>query len=403
MLIGKISESLLKINPNSNINFNLNSSINNSFNNVIIKNDSNIPNNIPFGYGLQSNLMMQDNSMTSDHINEVMVNPLAGQELLIIPESPEFDSESSSENSKSSNDSNTLTLPEKKQVELSISENFSFSYSTTYDNMDSISEGNYSKDVNLRKSVMKLIGFYLKEKAKKKNKPSEKRENSEDNINSNKKEKEKEKEKEKNNKKERNSNKETERDVWAFLNDEEEPNENLKFRLGTSSSRNSSYIEEKNYSKTPKNKVKRNMDFNGEMRTKSRFRKNNSNIFVEKEQNDYSTPKNRKKKDISKKKTKQLKKATTINPKKMKKIQKKEKYVSNKDISFENNLKKKEKSNKDTILSSLDLTLNDDHIVDVYTKNYYKTFKKKENNNDHNNNNNGFKDGSSSFIELKEL
>ena len=401
MLVEKISASLLKINPNSNINFNLNSSINNSFNNVIIKNDSTIPNNMPIGYGLQSNVMMQENSMTSDNINEVMVNPLAGQELLIIPESPEFDSESSSENSKSSNDSNTLTLPEKKQVELSISENFSFSYSTTYDNMDSISEGNYSKDVNLRKSVMKLIGFYLKEKAKKKNKPSEKRENSENNINSHK--KEKEKEKEKSNKKERNSNKETEKDVWAFLNEEEdreEPNENLKFRLGTSSSRNSSYVEEKNISKTPKNKVKRNMGFTGEMRTKSRFKKNNSNIYVEKEQND-SSPKTRKKKDFSKKKTKQLKKATTINPKKVKKIQKKEKYVSNKDSSLENNLKKKENSNKDTILSSLDLTLNDDHIVDGYKKNYYKTFKKKVNNN--NNNNDDYKEGSSSIIELKEL
>ena len=64
------------------------------------------------------------------------INPLFGQELLIIPESPEFDSESSSENSKSSN---TISLDQKKKkIELSISENYNFSYTTEYDNLNSV-------------------------------------------------------------------------------------------------------------------------------------------------------------------------------------------------------------------------------------------------------------------------
>ena len=165
LLLSKISESLIRINPN----INLNSSINNSFINISQRND----NNFQFG-GSQTSLLMQDNSLTSERpeLNEV-VNPLNGQELLIIPESPEFDSESSSENSKSSNESNAISIQEKKKkMELSISESFNFSISKTYENLNTISEGNYSKDVNLQKSVMKLIGVYLKEKKKSKNKPS---------------------------------------------------------------------------------------------------------------------------------------------------------------------------------------------------------------------------------------
>ena len=332
MLISKISESLIKVNPNSNINFNLNSSINNSFNNLIIKNDNN--NNMP--YGLQTSYILQDNSIASDRIdiNEGLVNPINGQELLIIPESPEFDSESSSENSKSSNDSNTITLEEKKKIELSISENFNFSYSTTYENMDSISEGNYSKDINLRKSVLKLIGVYLKEKLKNKNKSNIKNEDSEKNlINKKDKEKDKEKEKEKEkintkvSKKEKNvanTNKDEnkENDVWAFLNDDV-PGEDLKFNLGSPVSKNDSFLEGKNYSKTPKNKIKRNIDFTGAAKAKSRFKKNFSIINGEKDQFESFSPKVRKK--ITKKKTKkdslELKKCTTIiNQKKKKKI-----------------------------------------------------------------------------------
>jgi hypothetical protein len=144
MLLSKITDSIIRINPN--INLNLNSSINNSFINAVQKNDNNLQNG-----GLQTSLLMQDNSITSERpeINEG-INPLFGQELLIIPESPEFDSETSSENSKSSNESNDIVEEKKKNIELSISENNNFPFSTTYDNLNTISEGHYSKDVNLQ-------------------------------------------------------------------------------------------------------------------------------------------------------------------------------------------------------------------------------------------------------------
>ena len=159
MLISKITDSLIRINPNANFNTNLNSSMNNSLNNSIQRNENNM---IVFGTGIQSSCLMQENSLENVKLdmNEA-INNLNGQELLIIPESPEFDSETSSENSKSSNESNSISVEEpKKKIELSISENMNFSYSTTYDNLNTISEGNYSKDINLQKSVMKLIGVY---------------------------------------------------------------------------------------------------------------------------------------------------------------------------------------------------------------------------------------------------
>ena len=160
MLISKIKESLIKINPNINLTI-LNSSINNSF----INQEQKKENNFQFGYILHSNNnTIQDNSLVSDK-NEG-INPLNGPELLIIPESPEFDLESSSENSNSSNDSKSKSNEEKKKIELYISENNNFSFNTIYDNLNTISNGNYSKDINLQKSVKKLIDVYLKEKLK---------------------------------------------------------------------------------------------------------------------------------------------------------------------------------------------------------------------------------------------
>jgi hypothetical protein len=169
MLVSKISESLIKLNPNSTI---LNSSISNSY----ILNQKNDNNNfLQIGYGPQNSYFLQDNSIMSDKgdINEgiTQINGINGQDLLIIPESPEFDSESSSsENSKSSNsnsNSASFSVSKAKKVELSISENMNFNYISTYQNLNTISEGNYSKDTNLQKSVMKLIGVYLKEKKNK--------------------------------------------------------------------------------------------------------------------------------------------------------------------------------------------------------------------------------------------
>ena len=402
MLISKITDSLIRINPNANMNMNLNSSYNNSLNNSIQKNENNM---ILFGTGIQSSYLMQDNSLENAKVdmNEGVINNLNGQELLIIPETPEFDSESSSENSKSSNESNTISVKEpKKIVELSISENMNFSYSTTYDNLDSISEGNYSKDVNLQKSVMKLIGVYLKEKIKSKN-----NENSQNHINNkekekekvkekekdiekinsikNKKEKEKEKEKEKNNLIQTKEEKKEEDDVWAFLNDDEKNDDHveLNFKLdSSSSSKSSSQEKERHYSKTPKNRFKRNTDFaSAAAKTKSRFKKNNSNVYEE--PFEISSPKNRKRNTISKKKPKNLKKCTTIiHTKKKKKQILKSQFKSNKGIELDENTQQKN-SDSNTILSSLDLSINDNlEEQGTYIKNYYKTFQKKEKNED---------------------
>ena len=383
MLLSKISESLIRINPN----INLNSSINNSFINISQRND----NNFQFG-GLQTSLLMQDNSITSERpeINEV-INPINGQELLIIPESPEFDSESSSENSKSSNESNTISIEgKKKKMELSISENVNFSFSTTYANLNTISEGNYSKDVNLQKSVMKLIGVYLKEKKKNKNKPSgakyestvkkEKLQIQDKDISLNKINK-----KEKDKSKDKDKDKKNEEDVWAFLNeDDHNENEDLNFNFKSSSSKDNSDFGEKNYSKTPKGKFKKNVGFIS--KTKSRFKKNNSNIYDgnKKTAIENSSPKTRKKKDNSKKRIKKeedlldIKKCSTIVHKKTKKkIIKNNKFKSNKNLEINNNMNKKYNNSnfKDTFLSSLDLSINDNLEIQQgsFIQNYYKT------------------------------
>ena len=264
MLVSKISESIARINPNTNLTI-LNSSLNNSLNNSIIKHDGT---NIQNSNNFQSSIIIRNNSITSEKIenNEGIINPLLGQELLIIPESPEFDSESSSDNSKSSNDSINKNIEEKKKVELSISKNNNFCYNKIYDNLNIISEGNYSKDNNLQKSVMKLIGVYLKEKVKshyksshlknetseyKKEKEKEKDKEKEKSVIS--KNYRKDKEKEKNKSKENNTEKkEEEEDILAFLNEDENKEEHydINFKLDSSSSRESSEIEEKNYSKS---------------------------------------------------------------------------------------------------------------------------------------------------------
>ena len=361
MLVSKISESLIKLNPNANIS--LNSSINNSF--VFLPKSEN--SNNQFSYGPQNNSsILQDNSITSEkfEMNDG-INQINGQELLIIPESPEFNSEeeSSSENSKSSNET-----VQKKKVELSISENFNFSYSTTYENLNSISEGNYSKDENLRKSVLKLIGVYLKEKTRK-NRSIEKNEFSLNNNSSSKKEKEKDKEKDKEKEKEKeksfnkkyNSNinnkrtkgynspskkKTKEKDVWAFLNDDEEKENKFNFKLDSSKSEDSSIQEEKsNHLKLAKSTraKKRSADFTSSPKYKSRFKKNEFNFFEDKEKNENVSPKNKKKRDSLKKKGGKnrkasiikLKKCTTIiHPKKKKKGAIEEKFQSNRNINI---------------------------------------------------------------------
>ena len=402
MLISKISESLIKLNPNSTI---LNSSMNNSY----ILNQRNDNNYLQIGYGPQDSYFLQNNSIMSDkgEINEgiTQFNGFNGQDLLIIPESPEFDSESSSENSKSSN-SNSDSVSEKKKVELSISENINFNYISQYQNLNTISEGNYSKDTNLQKSVMKLIGVYLKEKNKNKNRSSlGKLEftafKSTSNVNNIiKKEKEKEKKLNKNktlnnnkiinNKKEKgitNENKKEneEKDVWAFLNEDEEEKNKFKFNLNSSKSKekdiDSSLNENRIVSKTPKNsRLRKSVDFPETQKNKSRFKKNSLNMFYENNfeggEGSPKTKKKLKKKSLKSKKEGllKLKKCTTIIQTKQKKEFMREESKSNKFNLYEPNSKV-----ENSILSSLDLSINDNfEQQENYFKNFYKTYKRNE-------------------------
>ena len=133
-----------ELNPNSsqNLNKNLEENINNNLN----LNQYNINQN-PF-------------QILQHHEIIPLENP---QELFIIPESLEASlSKSSSDNSIESDDSlkkvdeekNTYKIndklsdpPQKKKVELSISENKNFSY----ENLNKLFEGSYTKDKNLKK------------------------------------------------------------------------------------------------------------------------------------------------------------------------------------------------------------------------------------------------------------
>jgi hypothetical protein len=379
--------------------------------NSYILNQRNDSNYLPLGVGPQNSYFLQENSIMTDkgEINEglTQLNGINGQDLLIIPESPEFDSESSSDNSKSSSNSNSdsdSASETKKVVEFSISENMNFNYLSTYQNLNTISEGNYSKDTNLQKSVMKLIGVYLKEKNKRSfiGKMEITALKSTSNVNNIiKKEKEKEKEKEKkinknktlnnnkiiSNKKEKlitceNKKEDEEKDVWAFLNEDDEEKDKFQFNLNTSKSnkdKDSSLNENRIVSKTPKNaRIRQNEDFPDTQKNKSKFKKNTLNMFFENNfQGGEGSPKTKKK--VKKKSLKtakkgdltKLKKCTTIiQPKKRKEILK-EKCKSNKFTLYESNSKV-----ENTVLSSLDLTINENfEQQEDYIKKLYKTYK----------------------------
>ena len=403
VLISKITESLIRVNPNFNLNLNLNSSVNNSF---IIAPKSD--NNIQSGIVAQNNsIIIHDNCITSDKPEMIDgMNGIKEQELLIIPESAEFDSDySSSKISKVSKDSSSTSVNQKKEVELSISQNTNFSFSSVYDNINKISEGNYSIDANLRKSVIKLIGIYLKEKMNKikndsfsfnkensnklvtiseiiakdnkekekeknkkinsnnsettpsKNKNQKDKDKDKDKIKDKGKNKEKEKEKDKNNKnkeeEEKEKEKEKEKDVWAFLdeNDEEEYKYNFK-----SNKENS----KKDYSKTPNPKrSKKITNFTTAAKNEPKFKKDEQSHFLL--ENKEQTKKNPKKKSRPKKCK------TLINPKQIKKqLEKNEKEQSDRD-------------NMDGKSSSLDLSLHDNFKQqENFIRNYYKTYKAKE-------------------------
>jgi hypothetical protein len=312
--------------------------------------------------------------INNNNIFNFNLNP---QDLLIIPESPELDSQLSSSSSTSSDYDSKLSkesdekisVKEKSKIEFSICKNINFSYETNYENMNKISDGNYSKDSNLRKCVKKLIDFYLKEKAKCKNKTKnetsdQKSEDSEKDIKS--KNEKKENILNKNNINIKSNNKKEESDVWAFLNEEEEEND-INFNLDDSKSKDKpSFLNEKNHSKYPKNtKTTKNINFDKFAR-KSVFKNIYSNICDE-ENNECMSPGNKNKISSKKGNIKDIYhrgSGINIHTKKIKK--QKNENILPKDLNLKNN------ENESLDLSNNGSSNKDDSIIKNNHKKYQK-------------------------------
>ena len=439
MLFTKIVESLAKVNPNINLNssFNHNTnsiilsskigdmiSINPESNNIIdekpelnsnlgqnynnnINNDNN--NNINSNININPDLSPKPFPYTNTQQYFQFQNP---NELFLIPESIELSSssESSSENSNepnssnknegnsknnsknNSNENNKSNNTKKKEWELTISENNNFSLNNTYENINKLSEGNYTKDENLRKSVFKLIKVYLSEKSK--NEKTEKIDIENKNktsilerstivkspkINSNLKEKAKEKEKEKN----------KEKDVWSFL-ESESKKEDSGFNFDNQKNEESF---EKIHCKSPQARRKKTNDISKKKRTKKIY----DNLFSLEE----PTPKN--KKTFNKKKKRKSINKTTVK-KEIRRKKSKKKITNNPRVlnlhpldkesendKDENKDKDNNKNKESDIISSLYFSELDEDAnpKDTYKKKNYKTYqmKKKKNENENENSN----------------
>ena len=143
----------------------------------------------------------------------------------------------------------------------------------------------------------------------------------------------------------------------------------------------SSLNENRIVSKTPKNsRLRKSVDFPETQKNKSRFKKNSLNMFYENNfeggEGSPKTKKKLKKKSLKSKKggLLKLKKCTTIIQTKQKKEFMREESKSNKFNLYEPNSKV-----ENSILSSLDLSINDNfEQQENYFKNFYKTYKRNE-------------------------
>ena len=433
MLVQKITESIAKVNPN----INLSSSMNNNSNSIILSSKIGdvISMNPELNYIIDEKPELNPNitQSLSQDINQNNLNhninpnvfpiPQSNefipffnpQELFLIPESIELSSsESSSENSsdsssnkkeESSNKNNNSKInnkikennEEKKKIELTISENTNFTLNNTYDNLNKLSEGNYSKDVSLQKSVEKLIIVYLSEKEKKEKTEIEKKKNTSvferSSIVKSPKIKVDPKEKDKEQKKEK--------DVWSFLDDGSKKEES-EFNIDNQKNKDSF---EKVRCKSPQARHKKTNDISKKKKTKKIY----DNLFSL----DESTPKN--KKAFHKKKSRRSKNKTTVKRAVSKrKIKKKDKQNSSilnlhtlekeeENSKENNNIKKdvneeKEKA-KDSLSSSEFSDMhNMTNLKETYKNKNFKTYqingKKKEKNNEANSDDNS--DGSNS-------
>ena len=276
---------------------------------------------------------------------------------------------------KKNNVSKLNETPPKKVVELSISENTNFALNSSYQNLNKLSEGNYIKDENLQKSVVKLINVYLSEKEK----PVEierragnctsiiERKSSIGKTPKILKDPKKEKDKEKN----------KEKDVWFYLEESNDSNKSEK----------NSFDKE---CKSPQMRHRKTNDYSRKKKTKRIY----DNLFSLDE-----TPKKRK--TICKRKRRNINKTTLNKDTKKKKIKKKSTHneqilnlrtkededdeedhkneEENKNEKDKENDKSNEKDKNKNTSSSLEFSDIEDgnEQRDTYINNYYKTYQKK--------------------------
>ena len=376
-------------------------SINPEFNdltNEIIDEKPEIKSNIsqsvgPYYPNMLPNLNINPNINTNTNIN---INPFhipinhEPPDLFLIPESLEFSSsESSSDNSnnsenkereKKNDDSKLIKLNEiepKKEVELSISKNTQFTLNTTYENLNQLSEGNYSKDENLQKSVLKLIQVYLSEKEKDKEK-TEKEIKIKNNTNSNIKNSSIKSPYVRDNRKEK-TKKEKEKDVWSFLNDDDNDEK----------SKNNSELKEsfeKVYCKSPQVRHKKANDLAKRRRNRRIYDDlfNLEDTTINKK--NYNQRKSRKSINKTTFRIDSIKKKVKKRKKTVKNLQRVEnENKNNKSISSTKKEKDKDKENEkenDDMISSLELSdfgegMEQKDNFDKYYKTYQKNNKEK--------------------------
>ena len=394
LLSSKIGE-VISVNPEFNyiideqpeLNSNISQNINNNLNDINMNNNNLNPN-------LNNLTNLNQNTFHFPQTNEFVTfhNP---NELFLIPESLEISSssESSSENSEDSNKNNNSEKKEennninnnklneiskKKEIILTISENTNFTLNNSYENINKLSEGNYTKDENLQKSVLKLIKVYLTEKSKPENEnlkenPQKKTTsiiNNEKRSSIFKSPKIKDVQKEKEEKKEN--------DVWSFLDKE---NENSKIKDSF----------EPMHCKSPQVRQKKTNDFSKRKRNKNSIY---DNLFSLDE-----TPKN--KKNLNKKKNKNINKTALKKDIKRKKSRKKNTLnlqilkldtLEKEDESSEKKDKEIKEEQKDNTIGTLELSDLEEEMEQrhTYINNNYKTYQKvsKKQLNEKNENNN---------------
>ena len=390
MFLHKITDALNKINPNINLSSSLNSNsiiISSKVGDIISPELHEIIEEKP---EFNSQFSQSINPIIHPNLNNNIITPpplipkYETQQIFLIPDSLELSSSSSeisSEDSKETNNSKNKEkedenenmivsrkvneITSKKEIELSISQNTSFTLNTTYENLNNLSEGNYSKDESLRNSVLKVIQTYLIDKKKFE---SEKKQSSlvlrRSSIT----------------KSPKINNSVKEKDVWSFLDvDNNKANSNI--------SKTKDSIEKAN-SNLPGLRQKKTNN----MAKRKKYRSVYENLFsleelpktkkLHKKKKTKSINKTIVKKDLNKSRPKKriTNTGNIINLKELGNLSESEENKEQKNDQ-ENNKEKEKDKDKETINSSLEFSDLDEENkkVDNIMNKYYKNYKKKNN------------------------